>query len=119
MKLVLRGNIQPPQVDSHFHRMSGLQRAAECWRYVILRWEHWASPTGDMREWLRRNSYVGAWLLIPAIVRHAHRHRPHPVAGDGLAVHAHASIAGKLIVLPILILVAFTVIRIVVALLKR
>ncbi len=118
MKIVLRNSIQPPQVDSQFHRMNDLQRATESFRYVILRWEHWVSPTGDMREWLRHNTHIGAWLLIPAVC-------VMPIVGLILWqitgwLSILTSIAAKLIVLPILILVAFVVIKIVVAtLLKR
>ena len=118
MKILLRNSIQPPQVDSQFHRMNGLQRATESFRYVILRWEHWVSPSGDIREWLRHNTRIGAWLLIPAIF-------VMPVIGLILWqlmgwLSMLTSIAAKLIVLPILILVAFVVIKIVVAaLLKR
>ena len=105
--------VLPPTVDADFQRMSGLQRAAEAFRYVLLRWEHWVSPRGDMREWLRHSTRVGAWLFIPAIV-------VMPVVGlilwqftGWLAMLT--SIAGRLI----LILLAFFVIKTVAALLKR
>ncbi len=117
MKIVLRNNIQPAQVDPHFHRLNGLQRATESFRYVILRWEHWVSPNGDIREWLRRNSYVAAWLFIPATF-------VMPVVGLILWqltgwLSMLTSIAAKLIVLPLLILLAFVAIRTVVAFFRR
>ena len=109
--------VQPPTVDPDLHRMSGLQRATESIRYVLLRWEHWVSPSGDIREWLRHNTRIGAWLFIPAIVLM-------PVIGFILWqvsgwLALLTSIVGRLIVLPALILVAFVVIRIVAALFKR
>ena len=112
MKIIVR-----PTVDSEFHQMNGLQRATESFRYVLLRWEHWASPNGDIREWLRNNIRVGAWLLIPALF-------VMPVVGFALWqvsgwIAMLTSIAGRLVVLPILILMALTVIRIVTALFKR
>ena len=54
----------PPTVDTEFTKMNGLQRTTESFRYVLLRWEHWASPSGDIREWFRHNTRIGAWLLI-------------------------------------------------------
>ena len=97
--------------------MNGIQRAAESWRYVLLRWEHWASPTGDIREWLRHNTRIGVWLLIPAIF-------VMPIVGFILWqltgwLAMLTSIAGRLIVLPILILLAFIVVRTVTAFFKR
>ena len=108
MKVVVR-----PTVDSELHRMNGLQRATESFRYVLLRWEHWVSPTGDMREWLRRNTRLSALLLIPALF-------VMPIIGLILWqvsgwLNLLTSIAGRLI----LVLVAFVVITIVVALFKR
>ncbi len=112
MKIVVR-----PTVDPNFQRMNGLQRAAESFRYVLLRWEHWVSPRGDIREWLRRNSYASAWLLIPAIF-------VMPIVGLILwqvigLLSMFASIAAKLIVLPVLVLCAYVAIRIVAAVFKR
>ena len=109
--------VDPPTVDPEFTSMNGLQRATEAFRYVLLRWEHWASPTGDIREWMRHNSRLGAWLLIPAVI---------VMPAIGLILWQLSgwltmltTIAGHLIMLPILILLALFVIRIVVALLKR
>ena len=109
--------IRPPQVDADLSKMTGVQRAAEALRYVILRWEHWVSPSGDIREWLRHNTRVVAWLFIPALF-------VMPVIGFILWqvsgwLALLTSIVGRLIVLPILILLAFVVIKIVVALFKR
>lgn len=115
MKLVVRPDL--PRVDPAFQRMNGLQRAVESLRYGLLCWEAWVSPDGNLREWLRQNTYVGAWLLLPAAL-------VMPVVGLILWqltgwVTMLTSIAGKLVVLPVLILLAFVVIRIVFALLKR
>ena len=112
MKIVVR-----PTVDPEFQRMDGLQRAVESFRYVLLRWEQWASPNGDIREWLRHNTRIGAWLLIPAIF-------VMPVVGIILWqltgwLTMLTSIAGRLIVLPVLILLVLLVIRIAVTLIKR
>ena len=109
--------VSPPAVDNEFHRLDGLQRATESLRYVVLRWEHWVSPGGDIREWLRQNTRIGVLLLIPSIC-------VMPVIGLILWqlngwMSMLTSIVGGLIVLPILILLALFVVRIVVALFKR
>ena len=109
--------VSPPTVDPEFRKMTSLQRAAESLRYVLLRWEHWVSPGGDVREWLRHTTRMGAWLLIPALC-------VLPFIGFVLWQFTGwlamlMSIAGRLIILPVLILLALVVIKIVVALLKR
>jgi hypothetical protein len=101
--------VHPPFVDPNLPRMNDLQRAAESFRYCLLRWEFWVSPRGDMREWLRHNSRVAVWLLIPAILAM-------PAVGLILWqvtgwLSMLQSIAGRLIVLPILALLALLVIR--------
>ena len=109
--------VASPQVYADIGKLTGLQRAIESFRYVLLRWEHWVSPSGDMREWLRHNTRLGVWLFIPAIF-------VMPAVSFALWqltswLSMLTSIAAKLIVLPLLTLVAFVVIKIVVALFKR
>ena len=104
-------------VNVPWHRLNRLQRSAVAWLYFFRLLEHHISPDGKLRKWLRQTVRVSAWLLIPAVL-------VMPVIGLILYQLAGCltmltTIAGKLIVLPILILVAFVVIRIVVALLKR
>ena len=75
------------------------------------------SPSGHLREWLRQNTCVGAWLLIPAVT-------VMPTISLILWqltawVTMLTFIVSKLIVLPVLILVASVVIGIIVALFKR
>ena len=106
-----------PMVNTSWQQLNGLQRATASFLYVLLRWERWAFPRGDIREWLRHNTRVGALLLIPALF-------VMPAVGFILWqltgwLTMLTSIAGRLIVLPILVLVAFVVIRIVVAFFKR
>ena len=109
--------VRLPTVDPEFTRMNSLQRAAESFRYVLRRWEHWVSPSGDIREWLRHNSRVGAWLLIPTVF---------VMPAIGLILwqvrgwlSMLTSIAGHLIVLPVFVLLALFVFRIVTAFIKR
>jgi len=50
--------LEKPVVDPAFPEMDGIQRSAEAIRYSILSWEFWASPNGQMREWMRHNSIL-------------------------------------------------------------
>ena len=59
--------IGKPVVNTKIGELNGLQRAAECFRYTILCVEHWISPEGSIRVWVRGNLLLGAWLIIPAI----------------------------------------------------
>ena len=109
--------IQKPTVDTHLKDLAPLARSTECIRYSLLNLEFWISPEGHAREWLRRNIRIGAWLFIPAIF-------VMPAIGFILWqltgwLAMLMSIVGKLIALPLLILLAFIVIKIVLALLKR
>ena len=109
--------IRKPTVDRRLQDLDALARSMECIRYSVLSIEFWISPDGTVREWLRHNVRIGVWLFIPAIF-------VMPAIGFILWqftgwLSMFMSIAGKLIVLPILILMALFVIKIVVALLKR
>jgi hypothetical protein len=48
--------------------MDAVQRSAESIRYSILSWEYWASPNGQIREWIRHNTVLAVVLAIPAII---------------------------------------------------
>jgi hypothetical protein len=60
--------IEEPTVDPDLSELNGLQRAAESLRYTILSIEWWLSPNGSLREWLKLNSKIGSFLLIPAVL---------------------------------------------------
>ena len=109
--------VQRPTVDPDFQRLNGLQRAAASFRYIFLRWEHWASPDGDIREWLRHNTRIAAWLFFPAIF-------VMPLVGFLLWqltgwLSMLTSIAAKLTFLPVWLLLLFISLRVVRAVLRR
>jgi hypothetical protein len=88
--------------------MDAIQRSAESIRYGILSWEFWASPNGQVREWLRHNTRAVVFLGIPALVII-------PVIGFALTqiagwTEALSAIASHMIVIPVLLLVALLVI---------
>lgn len=87
----------PPAVDPMFSTMDAVQRSAETFRYSILSVEFWISPNGQVREWLRHNTRLAAWLAIPAFLIL-------PVVG--FILWQLVAIAGRLVVFPILGLLA-------------
>jgi len=108
--------ITPPQVDADLQNLDGLTRSAESFRYSILSIEFWMSPNGKVREWLRHNTHLAAWLFIPAVL-------VVPIITFLLWhlvkwVTTLTSIAGHLIILPILGLLLMVVLVLVVAVVK-
>ena len=99
-----------PMVNTSLRHLNGLQRSAAFWLHFFLYFERRISPDGKLREWLRQNARLSAWLLIPAVL---------VMSVVSLVLWQLASwltmltsIAGKLVVLPILILMASVVIRV-------
>lgn len=60
--------IEPPVIDPEVEHLNGLQRAAEAFRFTILRAEYWLSPRGTLREWCRFNLTAGTVLAMPAML---------------------------------------------------
>jgi hypothetical protein len=108
--------INPPKVDPELGQLDGLTRSAESFRYSILSIEWWVSPKGRLREWLRHNTHLACWLLIPAIL-------VVPIVTFLFWqlvkwVTMLTSIAGHLILLPILTLIAALVFILVIGLVR-
>jgi hypothetical protein len=108
--------VDAPKVDPDITNLDGLSRSAESIRYSILSLEFWISKDGQCREWLRHNGRWAFVLAIPAfailpIVTFA----LWQMVGWTLAL---VSIAGHLIIFPILALLAAFVIYVVVQILK-
>ncbi len=103
--------IHKPVVNTQLDRMNELQRTTESFRYVLLSIEHWISPDGNIREWLRKNLRWSVLLVIPTLT-------VFPVVTLALWeleawIGALTTIAGKLIFLPILallVLISITVV---------
>ena len=108
--------LQPPQVDADLVHLDGITRSAESIRYSILSIEFWISPNGQVREWLRHNARVASWLAFPALVV-----LPLVVILLWQLVKCMVmlvAIAGKVIILPILVLLATVVVLVVVNIAK-
>ena len=97
--------LPPPAVDPEFYHLGPIQRSAESIRYSILSFEFWISKNGQVREWLRHNSRLAAWLVIPAIL--VLPLMAIIVVQAGAIVAALIGIAGGLAILPIVALLAF------------
>jgi hypothetical protein len=100
--------IEPPKVDPEIEKLDALQRSAEAIRYSILSTEFWLSPTGQVREWFRHNGRLALWLAIPGFL-------VVPVITWILFQVASwlqlmVSMAGNVILLPILIITALVLI---------
>jgi hypothetical protein len=101
--------LEKPVVDPLFPQMDALERSAESIRYSILSWEFWASPKGQVREWMRHNTRLVVLLFIPALIII-------PIIGFALAqiaawTIALAIIAAHLIIFTILAVVVLLIIN--------
>lgn len=108
--------ISAPTVDPHLADLDPLTRSAESLRHSVLSLEFWISPNGQVREWLRHNTRLAVVLAIPAFLIL-------PIISFALWqlvswLAALFLIAGNLVVIPILALVA-TFVLVIVCLLFR
>jgi hypothetical protein len=60
--------LEPPHVDPELPKLTAVERSAEVFRFTALNTEHWLSPKGYLREWLRFNARVFMLLLIPTLL---------------------------------------------------
>lgn len=100
--------LEPPMVDVHFKRLNTFQRATASFRYVALSIEHWISPDGSLRHWMKANTRVAVFMAVPTFM-------VFPVITMALWeleswINALTSITGKLIVLPVLVLLALIIV---------
>ena len=97
-----------PMGDTQLGNMNGLQRATESFRYVALVIEWWVSPNGHLRQWLMANVKLTVCMAIPTFM-------VLPVIILTLwelssCIHSMTTIAGKIIVLPVLALISIMVV---------
>jgi hypothetical protein len=108
--------MKPPVVDPQMPQLHPLSRSAESILFSLLSFEFWISPNGQVREWLRHNSRLAVVLAIPVFL-------VMPIVTCALWqlvswLTAITSIAGKLIIIPILIVLAAVVISVAVHVLR-
>ena len=114
-----RWNPQPlnqPKVDPNIETLHPLTRSAEAIRFSILSLEWWLSPEGALRCWIRNHTKLAVVLAIPAFLIL-------PVVTFALWQivswsTALISITGRLIIFPVLLLLAVAGILIAVHIIK-
>ena len=94
-----------PVVNRSLSQMNGLQRTAEAFRYSLLSLEFFISPEGNIRQWMKANARIAAFIAAPTFLAF-------PVVTVALWeleswVNALTAIASKLVFLHILALLAF------------
>jgi len=60
--------IRPPRIDPHLPGLHWPERAAEVTRFTLLRFEHWISPSGWLREWIRACLWLAVVLIVAAVL---------------------------------------------------
>ena len=60
--------VQRPTIDPHLEELNAVVRSTECLRHFALSVEFWISPSGRLRQWMKLNLCLAAFLLIPAVV---------------------------------------------------
>jgi len=60
--------IDPPQVYPRLTKLRPLPRAGEVLRFTVHRAEHWLSPGGLLREWVRHNLRLAFVVTIPLLM---------------------------------------------------
>ena len=60
--------IEQPRVQHSLVKLPPMERAAEVLRYSAHRLEHWLSPNGRLREWLRLNLLAALFIGVPALI---------------------------------------------------
>ena len=60
--------IQLPTIDPRLEELNAVARSTECLRHFFLSIEFWISPDGRLRQWIRLNLCLSAFLLIPAVL---------------------------------------------------
>ena len=108
--------LKPPKVDPKIESLDAIQRSAESIKHSILSTEFWVSPNGQVREWLRHNGRLAILIGIPAFVIL-------PIITFvlwqlGVWIVMLVSIAGNLIIFPLLAFIALIVIAAVVQITK-
>ncbi|MEY4482592.1 MAG: hypothetical protein RL693_44, partial [Verrucomicrobiota bacterium] len=60
--------VPPPIVDEDLPHLSGIERAAEVLRFSLTKLEHWLSPKGSLREFLKLNFRLAICIAIPLLM---------------------------------------------------
>lgn len=57
-----------PVVDETLPELTGIERSAEVARFTMAKLEHWLSPLGNLREFLRMNLRLAICIAVPVVL---------------------------------------------------
>ena len=60
--------VQRPRIDPKLEELNAVVRSTECLRHFVLSVEWWISPGGQLRQWMKLNVCLAAFLVIPAVL---------------------------------------------------
>ena len=57
-----------PVVDNELPHLNGIERAAEVIRFILTTLEHWLSPSGQLREFVKMNARLSIAIAVPVVL---------------------------------------------------
>lgn len=60
--------VSPPELSPRWRQLPRIERAYEIIRFAVLRFEHWVSPGGTLRGFLRLCIQIALFVGIPAAI---------------------------------------------------
>jgi hypothetical protein len=57
-----------PVVDTELPHLNGIERAAEVIRFILTTLEHWLSPSGQLREFVKMNARLAIAIAVPVVI---------------------------------------------------
>lgn len=57
-----------PVVDNDLPHLNGIERAAEVIRFILTTLEHWLSPSGRLREFIKMNARLAVAIAVPVVI---------------------------------------------------
>jgi hypothetical protein len=57
-----------PHIDRHLTQRNAIERSAIVPTFWCMKAEHWISPGGSLREWIRLNAYAALFVAIPTFI---------------------------------------------------
>ena len=55
-------------VDHELPHLNGIERAAEVIRFIVTTLEHWLSPSGQLREFVKMNARLAIAIAVPVVI---------------------------------------------------
>ena len=55
-------------MDKDLPHLNGIERAAEVFRFILTTLEHWLSPSGRLREFIKMNARLAIAIAVPVVI---------------------------------------------------